>query len=796
MLKNCIKLAFRRIWGNKIHSLISVFGLAIGLACSLLILLYVLGEVGYDTSYKNSERIYRIISDKKFAEWVEPQTPFPLAPVVKTEITGIDAVSRSFRVYNAVVKLGEEFTPEQYFISADQEIFEVFSFEVVEGNPDRLLENPNSVVLTEYAAAKYFPDGGAVGKVLSVIAGSQPHELQVTGVIRDLPKKSTFQAHFIASVEVGKLFLEQIFTAMELDLDDDWYNGAMFTTYVMLSESAAEESIQESLTAISERHFTPDAEVCLELQPLEDIYFHSSHLANNPYVSGNLTAVYILILISVSILVLACVNYVILSTGQAVSRLGEIGVRKVVGATRTELVIQLLGESVLLAVLALPLAIGLMEAGLPVVNDLFRTRLNIDLLGNWQFTLGAVAITVVSGLLSGAYVAIYQSSAQPVEILGQRYLVRPGRFGLRRVLVIIQLIVFGTLVSCAAIVYRQVDFAMNRNPGYTTENLLFGSPRDDDFPRQYQLLKTEALGIPGVVSITAASWFPPNDSRAVRRVPTESDPNVTVLVEALVVDEGFTETMGLTLVGGRDFTSEMDQPDFRNAILNESAVSALGLEQAVGSTYEQVTTVVGVVKDFQFHSVRETIAPLDIKYNTDYIMEMAVRIEPGRMETVKKQLNELWVKYFPDDPDGFYSYAERVPYLYVDERRIGKIVAYAAIIAVIICCMGLFGLSLFVSRARTKEIGVRKVFGAPTSSVVGILVKEYVWLVIVSSIVSVPVTYYFMSRWLEHFVYRISMSWYIFVASGLVALIVTLGTVSIQSFRAARTNPVDSLRHE
>jgi len=771
--------------------LISILGLAVGLACSLLIFLYVLGEVGWNSDIKNSERIYRVLTDTQWAGVVAPQTPYPLASAIKAQFAEVETVARVSRLYGTWIKLGDEYVNEHYFVSADPEIFDLFSLNVVHGDAARLLEDPNSVAISERAAARYFGDENPLDKVLSVMVGQSQYELRVTGVFEDFPRKSTLYAQFIAPLYVSEKFTLSYYRGMEINLNDAWTDAQSWTTYLLTAPPANPANLQEKLSALAATRYGPDNATDFMLQPLNDVYFHSGHLANNNVPQGNLTAIYVLVLIAVSILALACVNYVILSSAQTMTRLNEIGVRKVVGASRSELIVQILGESVLLALLSLPLAVVLMELALPHVNELFRMRLQIGLLSNWPFTVGMFLVTLTAGLASGAYVAIYQSAAQPVEVLRHRFLVRVGRFNLRRCLVVLQLIVFVALVSCAGIVYLQVHYAMNRDPGFDRENLLLASPGDPEFARKYELFKNEALAVTDVISVTSASEFPPTETRAINAEPSAADPSVRVPVEGLMVDYDFVKTMGLTLVEGRGFSRDMDQHIFRSIILNEAAVTALGYKSPVEETAAKPVRIVGVVKDFNIHSVRSKIEPLKISLVPEYAQEVAVRIKPGRMDAAEEQLNLLWKKHFPEDTDGFYSYREALPYLYTDEKR-----GYVALVAVLICCMGLFGLSLFVSRGRTKEIGIRKVFGASTSSVTGLLVREYVWLVVIATALSVPVTYYFMSRWLENFVYRMSIGWYVFAAAGLVALLVALATVGIQALRAARANPTDSLRYE
>ena len=792
MFKNYLKVAFRNLGKRKSTALINILSLTLGLAGSMLVLLFVLGEIGYDRDYENADRIYRVLTDDRFGEIMSPGTPYKLAPELKNNFPEIEKAAR-VRIISAMVKHGDDFIWEPSFISAGSDIFDIFPLNIKKGSPDNLLKDPNSVVINEEVARKYFGDRNPLGEVLSVTAQGLTFSLRVTGVMEDLPRKSTFRARFIASDDVGKEFIRSFYRGTDIVPEETW-DARSYATYLLLSDKSAAHPLEAKLPAFTAR-FQDSAATVYSLQPLCDIYLHSSHLSNNHVPGGNLTSLYILSLIAFALLALAGINYVILATAQATLRFKEIGIRKVVGATRRELIMQILGESVMISLIALPLAILLMELLLPSINELFNTRLHLNFVDNWLFSTAVLSITVLVGIVSGAYIAFYQSAFRPIDILRNRVLLKNRKFNLRHALVVFQLVIFIVLISCTAVVYLQINYAQTQNPGFERDNLLLASSYSHDFARKYELIKNEISGHTGVVGVTAATILPPNDGYAVNRAPTVDDPNVTKLVESILTDYDFVNTLGLTLVAGRSFTRESDQPASGKYLLNETAVRELGYDDPLNQTY-QGGQIVGVIKDFHVHTFRHHISPLAISLYPEYVQEVAIRIAPEKREETLKYLNDVWTKYFPDESYGFVFFDDNLAMLYQSEQKLGEIVSYASLIAIIISCLGLIGLSTFACRNRTKEIGIRKVFGASHGGVVQLLTREYVWLVVLAALLAIPVTHWFMSRWLENFAYRTSVGWYVYAAAGLAALVVTLLTVGIQAFRAARTDPVKTLRYE
>ncbi|MFZ5980112.1 MAG: ABC transporter permease [Candidatus Zixiibacteriota bacterium] len=792
MLKSYLKVAFRNINKRKSATLINIFSLALGLAGSILVLLYILGEIGYDRGFENSKRIYRVLSDDRIGEIISPGTPYLLSTELKNNFSEVQKASR-VGVIGAMVQHGDEFIWEPSFISAEPDIFDIFPLMVQYGHRENLLREPSTVFIAEEVARKYFSDRNPVGEVLTVTARGLTFSLRVTGVIADLPRKSTFRARFIASDDVGKEYIRSFYRESDIVPEILW-DTRSYDTYLLLVDETAARPLETKLPAFTAR-FHDSASTVYSLQALRDIYLHSARLANNHVPEGNLTAIYILSLIAFAILALACINYVLLATAQATLRFKEIGIRKVVGASRTELIMQILSESVMITLMSLPLAVLLIELLLPSVNTLFSTRLQLQLIDNWSFSLIVLLVTVLVGIVSGAYIAFYQSAYRPIDILRNRLLIKSGKFNLRHALVVLQLVIFIVLISCTGVVYLQINYTRTQNPGFDKNNLVLASSYEPDFVRKYELFKNEISGHIGVVSVTGASMLPPNDSYAVTRIPTVTDPNVTRLVEGIMADYDFVNTLGLELVEGRSFSRDSDQPASGKCLLNETAVRELGYNDPLNQLF-QGGQIIGVIKDFHVHSFRHRISPLVINLMPEYVQEMAIRLKPEKREKTLEFLNQVWEKYFPDESYGFAYFEDNLSMLYRTEQRVGEIVSYAALLAVVISCLGLVGLSTFACRNRTKEIGIRKVFGASLPGVVRLLTFEYVLLVVLASLLAVPVTYWFMSRWLENFAYRTTIGWYVYVFAGVIALVITMMTVSFQALRAACTDPVKALRYE
>ena len=793
MLKNYLKVAARDIVRHKGYTLINVVGLAVGLACGFLVLLYVLEETGYDTCHVKKDRICRVLTDERQFEIVSASAPFAMGDVLREECPEVESVAR-VRTMGCYVRHEGELQMAGYVMSAEQDIFDVFTIPMVQGDPATALSQPSSLVISESVASKYFGDSDPMGQSLTLVSMGQEYDLNITGVTQDPPRKSTIRTNFLASIDVGTRFLEYIYRDAEVSPLERWGVNA-FGTFILLHEGADPASLQARFAAMEDKYLDASVQHSYLLQPMSDFYLHSDHVSNNFLPHGNITYIYIFSAIALLVLSIACINFVILSTARSADRAREMGMRKVVGARRSDLIGQVLMESVLTAVVALPLAIVLVELALPHVNQLFRTGLTADYVQNWPFSLGALLTTLLVGILSGAYLALHLSGLRPVQILRGHERVGRGRAGFRRILIVVQLTIFVALIFCTGVVYKQIRYATQEDLGFDRDNLVgFRLPSRETLDR-IELIKSKLTGHPGVVSVSGASMMPPTDSWGRIMVPMASDPEVEKAVEVFTADCDLVRTLGLQLVAGRDLSPDLDGPGSNNTLINETAVRELGIENPIG---QQIAgyNIVGVVRDYHVHSFRHEIQSLFISVGSDHFWEMLIRIRPENVAATLEFITAQYREFYPDGEAGLTFFDDSLEAMYMAEERFGRIVGYFTLLAVMIACLGLIGLSSYVARQRTKEIGVRKVLGASVSNIVALLSKEFALLVLISGLIAWPVGQWVMMKWLEKYAYRVEIGFDVPTLAVLAGLVLTMATVGIQGYRAALSNPVDSLKQE
>ncbi|MFQ5569488.1 MAG: ABC transporter permease [Rhodothermales bacterium] len=801
MLTNYLKIALRNLRKHTGYSFINISGLAVGIACCVLIALYIQDERGYDRFHENADAIYRVVRERLVSEneWGrKAATPWKLGPLLQADFPQIQKTVRIASQERMVRYEAAQHTEERFFL-ADSVFFDVFTFPLVQGDPGTVLREPFSVVLTETTARKYFGEENPVGKVLTI---DNEYDFTVTGVARDVPPRSHFHFDFLASLHSAETMY-----AGNSELFESW--GAIWLyTYLLLDKSTDPAALYAQFDDFIRRHaadvYQP-GQLRLPLQPLTDIHLHSNY-DGEIEANGDATTLSLFALIAVFILCIACINFMNLATARSAWRAREISVRKVVGAHRLNLVGQFLGESILLSLLALVLAVMLVEMLLPLFNDVTGKALSIDYAGNLLFLGVLVGAALLVGLAAGSYPAFYLSAFRPVAVLkgnaaagGQR-----GAARLRRGLVVFQFAITIVLLIATAVVYRQLQYVQHKKLGFDKEHLIMVYLNHDRAQSDYALFKEAFAQHPGVTRIAAASNAPP-DGLNTWGIAWEGKPdNLQTSIRVMAVDYDFVETLGLELAEGRSF-SETFPTDAQEAFLvNEAAVRQFGFEESigqpldfsVGSYFHKAGTIIGVVKDFHLASLHEEIHPVMLNIHPRWYDQLLVRIRPGAAREVLAFLEQQWTARAPEWPFEYAFLDTRLDALYRAEQRLRTAFGYFAGLAVLIACLGLFGLAAYSAEQRTKEIGIRKVFGAPVPGIVALLSIDFLKLVAVAFIVAVPVTYFAMQRWLESFAYRITIGPWVFVAAGLLALGIALLTVSYQSIKAALADPIQSLRYE
>jgi len=812
MLTSYLKIALRNLWKNKTHTAINVLGLAIGMGCCLLIVLYVVDELNYDRQWANGERIYRMALERRYPDRVSRYAiiPHSYAESVRREIPEVEAAVRllSFGGPNApaLVKLNGQVHEERNVLVADSTFFRVFQLPLVAGQPDRVLSRPNTVVLTEATARRLFGSANPIGKTLEVVQGPT---LEVTGVCANPPANIHFTFSMLAST-LGLPFLQQT-------------NHISFSayTYLLLKSDRADgagspESVQTKLPAVVEKYAAGEVErnfgmsykaytqagngYFYFLQPLRDIHL-DSHLEAELQPNGSRTLVYLFSVIAVFVLLIAGINFMNLATARSAERAKEVGIRKTMGSTKVQLAFQFLAESVLLSLGALVLAVVLVLGLLPGFNELAGKQLSVAFLTEWYSVPLMLTIAVLIGLLAGSYPAGVLAAFDPIRVLKGRFSNTRSGHGLRNGLVVFQFSISIILIISTIVVFRQLDFVQNKELGFEKEAVL--TIRGAGFlERSTEAFKQEVSRLAGVESVGGTSSTPGNEGFFGTTFRKSGD-RETVTGRGMVVDDQYLQTLRMAMVAGRPFNRNYN--DSLSVILNEEAVRVLGLTNPVGQRIispdnlaqrdgaEVAYTVVGVVKDFHFFSLHQKIAPLFILHDRWFGRvnnQFVVRTTADKREAVVAGIQALWKRYLLEQPFHYTFLADDWGDLYKTEQVSQRVFGLFSLLAIFIACLGLLGLAIYVIQQRTKEIGVRKVLGASIGSIVLLLSKDFLKLVLVALLIASPVAWYAMHTWLQDFQYRIDLAWWMFVVAGGLAVLIAFLTVSYQSIKAARMDPV------
>jgi putative ABC transport system permease protein len=798
MLKNYIKVALRNMKRQKGYSLINILGLAIGLTCCLLILLYVQYERSYDRYHENADHIYRVVEELDFSGVKRHMaiTPAPFAPAMKNEFPEVkDAVrfmKGNFSEGKVLVAHGRENYYEDKWFFADQSVFEIFTFPLIKGDAKSALKEPFTVVISEEKARKYFGDEDPIGKVLTLSDRYSQSDFTVKGVLKNTPKNSHFRFDFLASfATIENLFPEWV---------QNWFNH-MYYSYMLLDENSSPEALERKFPGLILKHAGKEAQTALKphLQPLTAIHLHS-HLESEIEANSDAVYVYIFATVALFILMIACINFMNLATARSAYRTREVGMRKVVGARRSQLVRQFLGESVLFSFIALPLAVIMMELLLPAFRAFTDRDLGFNYLNNWPVIFVLIGITLVVGCVSGIYPALFLSAFKPVKVLKGKSCSGSRGTVLRKGLIVFQFAVSIILIIATGIILSQVRYIRTTKLGFNKDQVIVLNIKDKELRTKYEVIKAELSKNPSVLNVTASSGIPGRIShhwffRTEGLQEKKEKPSMWVMM----VDHDFIKTLGMEIVEGRDFSRSFTTDEKEAIILNESAVKKYGWGSPLGrniKTENKDGYVIGVVKDFHFKSFYQQIEPVMIYISPGYFEFISVRVAADKIPEAMAFIKKEWKELAPNRPLDYLFLNDDFDKVYRQEERAGKIFGYFSILAIFVACLGLFGLAAFTAEQRTKEIGIRKVLGATTLNIVTLLNKDFIKWVLVANLIAWPAAYYAMSRWLQSFAYRISIGWWMFLLAAVFVLVVAICTVGFQAAKAALANPSESLRYE
>jgi len=790
MIKNFFRVAFRNLLTNKSTSFLNIFGLSIGLAAALLILLWIQHELSYDKFFKDADQIYRVEEDQHYSGNVYHVnvTPYPSGKEWKKRIPEIIEYTRFSNLPRVLFEKDDMKMFEDNLRGVDSTFFRMFSFSFKYGDPNTALSEPHTIVLSEELAEKYYGDENPLGQSITI---EKQFDFRVTGVLEKMPNNTVL--NFDALIPFR--FLEQIGVT-----NDQWGSNSI-VTYVKCVPEFDRKALGEKMTSI-QREYVPESLTDFMVADLTRIHLHSYFgYERSP---GAIIYIYIFGAIGLFVLVIACINFINLTTARSSLRGKEIGVKKVVGAHKGNMVVQFVLESVFQVLIALVFAMIIIGLLLQPFNTISGKEFELAHMFNPRFIFGSLVVAIIAGFIAGIYPAFFLSSFNPVNILKGEVVKGKKSGGLRRVLVITQFVLSIFLAVSGIIIYLQMQHMRNLDMGYDEENLIY-IPVTDNFESKYNAIKGELERNP-LIENYSASWLNPvyigSNSSGVNW--EGKDPDLDVLFSFNAVDYDMLETMKYEIVQGRpfsrDYPGDMAVDTMANFLVNEELVRIMGVDDPVGRWFRFMGfrgEIVGVLKDFHFKSARDKIEPIAIflgqpeRYN--YILIRLSEINPeGAVEAVR----DIWNRVIPDYPLTFEYAAEVLQAMYGSELRMSRLFKYFTILATLIAALGLYGLSSFIAEKRTREIGIRKIMGSTVSRVVLLLSREFLYLVIIASVIGFPLSYLYLNNWLKDFPYRIDIGASVFIIVGFVALAISLLTVSFQSYRAAVINPANAIRRE
>jgi ABC-type antimicrobial peptide transport system permease subunit len=785
MLKNYLKIALRNIRRHKGYSFINITGLAIGMACCLLITIWVLDELSYDKFHENAANLYRVEENQDYSgrQFHVNVTPHPLAPALKDEIPEIIDATRYVWAGGLLFRYGDKVFFEDDIRAVDPSFLQMFTFPLLRGDKNVALNSPYSLVLSEDIAEKYFGEEDPLGQIISI---NNQYDFTVTGIIENIPHNSILQFDIIIPYE----FLRKI------GKTNDEFGSNSIQTFVKLQENITVEKANEKIFGFI-RTRRPKSTTDLVLMPYTRIHLHSYFGWEKG--AGAVQYIYIFSLIALFVLLIACINFMNLSTARSASRAKEVGLRKVIGALKRHIIQQFYGESVIFAFIALIFAVVIVSLLLPAFSSLAAKELSWNVTGIESILIGLLAITFFTGLVAGSYPALFLSAFQPVKVLRRSLKPGSGSSRFRKVLVVVQFSVSILLIIGTTVVYKQLNFMKNRSLGWDKEHLVYIYLRAD-IKNSYETLKTELVKDSRILGVTGAYQLPGyNFGNAGGADWDGKDPELEALIGINEVDFDFIETLKIEITEGRSFSREFSSDLSKSFIVNEEVAKIMEKESVVGERFSFVGvegSIIGVMKNFHYQPIRNKIEPLAIHVLPDDINYMLIRIPPGSISESLQFVGNTWSRVIPNYPLEYRFLNEAFDRMYRTEDRMGTLLKYFAILAVFIACLGLFGLASFTAEQRTKEIGVRKVLGASVSQVTLLLCKQFLLLVLLANVIACPVAYLVMKNWLQNYAYKTGLGLFIFVAAMAAALVVAIISVSFQAIKAGISNPVDSLRYE
>lgn len=801
MLHNYLKIAIRNLNRQKVYSLINITGLAIGMAGFILIMLYVGDELSYDSFHEHADDTYRVAFEAQIMEdFLDVAVSAgPLAPAIETVFPEVlDATRMEAENESVLISYGDRKFYENKLLYADTGFFSIFSFKLLRGNPAMALTHKYSMILTETTAQKYFQGLDPIGKIVRF---NERYNFMITGVVEDPPENSHIDFNLIVSF----ITLEDFPFSERLEL----WGSLNFLTYIKLVPGFDPDILQDKLPVFIANRMGENIDTLAAkgiifnpyLQKITDIHLHS-HLLGELKPNSDISYIYIFSAVAFFLLIIACINFVNLSTARSAKRAKEVGMRKTLGAYKSDLIIQFLGESLMLAFIALLVALLVIEFVLPTFNDLTQKQLQLFSNDNWPLIIIFIMFAIFVGVLAGIYPAFYLSSFKPVSVLKGHLHTGAKRSFSRNVLVVFQFFISVVLIISTSVIIRQFNYIKNINLGFDKEQVVIVPLRETRANISADVLKSTFMSVPQVKSVSISSNYPGTQLGKWGCSPEGVDDALQWVIGLVAIDEDYISTLGMEILKGRNF-SVYDDSDCNVILINETLSAKAGWKDPIGkriyigdSEDENRHTIIGLVKDCHFSSLKDPIEPMIFIIDDEMSNKLMIKIEAGEVQNTLDELDGLWGRLEPNKPFDYFFLDQSFGELYENEQRLSRIFAYFTILAIIIACLGLFGLSSFIAEQRMKEIGIRKVFGASAANIIYHLSSNFIILVLVANLLAWPVAYFFMDTWLNNFAYTINFGFSVFFLAAIISILVALLTILFIAIRASLTNPSASLRYE
>ncbi len=793
LIQNYIKIAIRNLLRNKFHSFINVAGMAIGLSCSILIFLFITNEIKFDHQHTKKDRIYRLIHHEKYGN-IDNRYAITLEPVgaqLKSEIPEIEDIVRLNMFGRISVKYGESFIHTGNYFFADDSFFDVFDFNFYKGSKESVFDDLRSVVLTRKGAVKYFGSDDIVGETLQL---DRWGDCKVTGVLEDLSENSHLNFELLLPMKI---------ISDNYGSEGNWRNFG-YITYLLLKEGSDIKSVEDKLSVVNEqiRRGDQQSESVIELQSMADIHFYSGDLLyDRNYMEGNIEYIYILSGLVLIILFIACFNYTNLSVAKSGSRSREVGIRKVVGAKKNQVVNQFLVESIIVTLIAFFIGLLFARFLLPVFNELSGRNLDFSSLGNFDIVIMLAVLVLVIGFFSNLYPSLFLSAFRPVSVLRGSSFIKSSKATLRRTLVVIQFALMIAMIIVTFAASEQMDYISRKMLGFNEEQIITLEINSGTIRRNWDTMKEQLLQIPDVTEVSISSKVPfGRQSITNSKIKLINSQNSNMIESRFfTVDDDFIKLYDIPIASGRNISREYGKYD-ESILINETAAGMFGWDDPVGQkifleSFDATYTVTGVVKDFHFESLHQRIAPLILPVRDEQMDYISIRFNSEKTGEVVSNVTTIHKNYDKNLPE-FAFVDQTFQRLYDSDRKMKSIFEYAALFSIIISSLGLFGLSSYLIEQRKKEIGIRKVLGASDISIYKIVSKEFLYSLLIANIIAWPTAYYAVKTWMENFAYKVEISILFYFISGFIALLIVSLTVTIHSVKSTRSNPVENIKYE